>query len=259
MNNIRSVLAAGPLVWALGMSTSAAALDFDKYCNASAAPTVIFLVDRTEIYDDVDKRRFSTGVVKLLSELKPGERFLVFPITNAPGRLTPDWDSCVPGCSESAVSTGTDSAYCGSLLAVRDKRRFQQNFVGLMRQYATQSVTAAGTQLIRTLHALSREVVDVTVRRLVIFSDMLEFSHLSRGKISQADLAWAKTLIRRTRRDYQPTKAFANTDVVAFGFGKRLGKDLVLPQQAANTFRAFWQHYFTGLAKAGSVRIRSNY
>lgn len=236
---------------------------FAHYCPANA-PTTIFLIDQTEVFDDVDKTRFAEGAIAVMNGLWAGERLDIFTVDNQPGNMTPRLSLCIPGCpDEYDRTTPIWQQTCDRVVIERDKRGFQAIYKKIAQDYLFSGKTAPGTELLRTMSQLSSEFQGRPLRKLVIFSDMLEYSSLNKSIsfFQEKDIA---PLLKAAEKQAPLTDAFKGVPVEAFGLGKWLGqedkeKKLDLPFGASQAIRQFWEVYFRDFAGASSVRITLNY
>ncbi len=221
----------------------------------------ILLIDHSEAYDEVDKKRFASGMNRVFTELRPGHKLEIYLIKENANNLAAVFSACVPGCeSEIEPNTNNWSTVCSSLRTQQDKRQFQIAFVSIMRRLVNSSKSTEGTAILETLGQLGVQYRDIPDRitRITIFSDMLEFSDQNRA-INGFDRKDSAKLLSRARNVVQETAPFKDTSVVIFGIGKRLGQErlikeksleeAMLPREAAKAIRDFWQDFFTDVLK----------
>lgn len=236
---------------------------FANYCRSNA-PTTVFLIDQTEAYDEVDRTRLAEGAIAVMNGLWAGERFEIYTLDNKPGNITPRVSLCIPGCpQEYDRATPIWQQRCNRVVIERDKRGFQALFAQTVRDYLNAGRTAPGTELLRTLSQLSSEFRGRSLRKLVIFSDMIEYSSLSR-RVSGFEDKDIEPLLTRAAREAPLGDTFRGVPTEAFGFGKWLGQldkpdRADLPFAASQAIRVFWERYFTELAGAASTRVTLNY
>lgn len=260
-------LAFAGIVGALALGTDATAQTasdpFANYCRADA-PVTLFLIDQTEAYDEVDRTRLAEGAIAVMNGLWAGERFEIYTVDNKPGNMTPRVSLCIPGCPEEYDrATPIWQQRCNRVVIERDKRGFQVLFAQTLRDYLNAGRATPGTELLRTFSQLSGEFRGRSLRKLVIFSDMIEYSSLSQ-RVSSFEEKDIEPLLKRTLREAPIGETFAGVPVEAFGFGKWLGQQDKpdrpdLPFSAAQAIRSFWERYFNEQAKASNTRVTLNY
>ena len=257
-------MAAALTVFAPTMAQAQTVTDpFAGYCPANA-PITLFLIDQTEAYDDIDRRRLAEGAISVMNQLRAGERLEIYTLTNQPGALTPAASLCIPGCpDEYNTRSPIWEQRCARVVIERDKRGFQSFYGNLIRGYLFSAQAADGTELLRTLSRLSVEFEGRPVRKVVLFSDMIEFSDLSR-RVNMFSAEDARTLLGRVETRAPLRGTFQGVEIEAFGFGKRLGQldkgeAAELSFDAAEAIRGFWERYFTKVMGAGAVRITLNH
>lgn len=243
---------------------------FERYCERGGEGALIFLVDQTEVYDRVDRNRLAEGAIKMLNSLRYGQRLVIYRIDDTPGDLTPSLDLCVPGCPEEFEPDGGETIWehaCDRITIQREKQQFLQIFRSRAGALLDTSADTGGTELLRTLSTLSYEYQGKSPERLVIFSDMIEYSDLSR-KVNAFDEETAEQLLRKATSRAPLAGAFEGRPVQVFGFGKRLGQLRLieergeyaeLPFDATQAFRGFWDAYFSTQMKADPIEIFLNY
>jgi hypothetical protein len=265
MSRLALLVAGLLLLWPDG----AAARDFPSHCS-SDSPRWLFLIDRTDNYDEIDKSRLAHGAAQLFevltrrAEASPkGVMFEVFGISDKPGNLQAEWRSCVPGCR---LSDGTRD--CGDVLMLRDRKQFHGAFIKILAPYIRETNATGASEILRSLYTLSNEYEGRKVERLIIFSDMIEYSDINE-KVSRFSQSEARAAFNQIRnKGLAPLPTFKGTEVQVFGPGKRLGQDLkeqqygksmILDTSADKAFQSFWKEYFTRLAQAGSVTIKHEF
>lgn len=285
---IRKSLVAGvfaAFAAALPVAT-ASAVEYQSFCAEGDVPVHVFMVDQTEAFDTVDRRRLETGINALFDTLQPGERLDIYPLTDRPGSLNPLVQLCVPGCPEEMEEADNNWAFvCDRITVQRAKRSFRNRFLEAMVLLAGNRSGADGTEIVRSLQQLAYEYREGEVARLTIFSDMLEFSSLNRRINAFEDDDGAR-LLNRSKAMFEDARGLAGADVVAFGFGKRLGQQAlidekmaefqlegrseaaarqlaeaatVLPNRPRNAIREFWNRFFEEAVAAASLRLAQNY
>lgn len=284
----RAASLAASLVGAFSLaSNQAEAIDFEDFCAESIQGSVhVFLVDQTELFDRVDRRRFEEGINRIFQGLRPGQRLDIYPMRDQPGALTPLVQMCVPGCPEELEDDESNwEQVCDRIGIQRAKRAFRSRFLQAAILLSNNNLPADGTELIRTIQQLGYEYRRGVVSRLTVFSDMLEYSDLNR-RINSFDDSDAERLLRRARDMIDAESGLGGATVMAFGFGKRLGQQelldqkreeflaagqsersadalaeaqTVLPNTPRNAVRSFWERFFKELMEAPEARLAQNY
>ena len=247
-------------------------LPFSNYCGVGSDRTVLFAVDQTEKLDQEDRRRLANGAIELMNRLNYGERVDIHTVRNEPGARGAVFSMCVPGCPEN-YDPDEGSIWeqrCDRITIDRDKRIFQTRYVEAVRALTFSGEEAPGTELLRTLSNLSYQYQNRDVARLYIFSDMLECRPYDGWcRINSFDADDAETLMDFARETAPTSGAFAGADIIAFGFGRRLGQGTlkegeagekaVLPNDAQLELRKFWNRYFDDVIEAGSFSLFLEY
>jgi hypothetical protein len=272
-------------VWSLPIAP-ASAVEYQDFCADGSVPVHVFMVDQTEVFDSVDRRRLENGINALFDTLEPGERLDIYPLTDRPGSLNPLVQMCVPGCPEEMDDEATNWSFvCDRISVQRAKRSFRNRFLEAVVLLAGNRSGADGTEIVRSLQQLAYEYDEGEVARLSIFSDMLEFSDLNR-RINGFGEEESRRLLARSIELFENARGLAGADVVAFGFGKRLGQQAlidektleyqqegrsesdarqlaeaatVLPNAPRNAIREFWRRFFEEAVGAESQRLTQNY
>ena len=248
----------------------ASAADFQKYCSSSSERWLL-LIDRTDTYDSLDQKRLAEGAAAILNEIKQaasaslsrGLLFEVYSITDRPGNLSAEWSTCVPACP-----IIDDKEDCSDVLLQRDRRVFDASFKQRFTPFVSDPAVTPASEILRTLFLLSTELEGKRVSRMIVFSDLIEYSNLNK-RVSEFSKVDAKELRATvTKRQLVALPTFKTTKITVFGAGKRLGQNnteesakpqLVLSTSAAVAFREFWLGYLGDIAPKGSVSIRQNY
>ncbi len=239
---------------------------FGKYCSEGIIPVTVFMIDLTEVYDGVDRRRLADGANEYFQALRPGWRMDILPINDRPGEFTPITSICIPGCPEELdVGESNWTTQCDRIGIERDKRRFQAVYVDVLKQVLRAGAEAPGTEIVAGLEQAGYQYDPGEIRDLTIFSDMLENSTLNR-KISSFDQESGKIFVKKAARVLESVRAFEGARVKAFGFGKRLGQNNTdkkkLPPLTNATLRDIrnaWNQIFGDVLKSGSFKLRLNY
>lgn len=253
--------------FALAATPAKAQVQHGKYCLEGNAPVSLLLIDVSEAYDRVDQRRFASGMNTYFQNLRPGWQVDVMPINNRPGEVTALYRACVPGCPDELEQGESNwSNKCDRIVIERDKQRFQTDFVRVMRAIVNAGVSAGGTQIVRGLEAVGYQYPTGRVGEMTIFSDMLEYSDLN-WRINSFDDKDAQALIAKGTKILSSVQSFKGTDVIAFGFGKRLGQQTLIDEKGeaaallkpsqAQRFRTVWQSLFSTLG-VRSFRMTQN-
>ncbi|MGB0681524.1 MAG: hypothetical protein ACPGOV_02400 [Magnetovibrionaceae bacterium] len=241
------------------------------------SPTTILLVDLTEQYDEVDRRRLSAVLNSMVQNFKPSHRLEIFPLYDRPEDMVPLFSTCYPGCED------TGNAFiefltqeCTGILVREGQRKFVGDFANLMARLVQASGEADATRILQTFSTLAPAVRERNVTNLVIFSDMIEYSPETTVKIRGFDEREAGKLQAIAEERMNPGNAYAGIEVDVFGFGRRLGSRKLenawldatneekrtqkvinpqIPIESQNARKTFWENYFRNFLKVGSLRI----
>ncbi|MBF0332476.1 MAG: hypothetical protein HQL40_02370 [Alphaproteobacteria bacterium] len=243
----------------------AQALDFPEYCDAARGKTRVLVVDVTDRYDEADQKRFATGAVAFANKLNAGDRLEIYRLDNRPGSLRPFWESCVPGCrDDQEPGKSMWDTSCPRVTVDRDKNEFRDAFTVRLRSVLKHD-EIMGTEIIRTMSQLAREFQNRRLDQLVIFSDLIEYSSYSQA-ITAFDAKHVAELQRTLRKKLADVPKLSQTEVIAFGHGKRLGQDspddnlrAKLKFDVGGQIRRFWEWFFKEILGVKSVVVVSNY
>lgn len=220
------------------------------YCDEGEGATTILLVDRTSTFDEQDKSLFAEGVGRLYQQIATGERLAVYTITEDYAGSRKIFDACRPGCREQGLIDGLFSQ-CRESVARVDDRRFQADFLASLKPLIDSDEQHPHSEIIETVAFVANEHARSTPRRLVIFSDLIEYSGLAR--FNRLDETEIEPLLARLT-DLDLIKPLPGTAVDVYGFGRdHAGVRSGMKPAARRNIEVFWRDYFT---RAGVVRVR---
>jgi len=160
------------------------------YCRADAAD-VVFLIDRTTTFDEIDREVLLTGLTSVVKNLKSGIRLKVATIEQSMAESVTLFNDCWPGCWEQgAWASLMDS--CRPELAKLHRRQKTATLAAKVRELVSTPKASRSSDILRTL---AEQVRGRTTAELIIFSDMLEnSSHLPASSLlgSNPDLLATK-------------------------------------------------------------------
>lgn len=220
------------------------------YCAYSEKVTLL-LVDRTTMYDDIDKTRLVSGLEQLYNALEIGDRLIVHTIADHTTASERVFDACYPGCPDNGLM-GWIVSSCRAGLARSDLLTFREQLALRLREVLYQHEEYPHSAIIATLVGTTARYKSVGLNRLVVFSDLLENS---------AELPWPTIVTRDAQSLHDRLMGLGlsldlrNIQVVAFGIGRVHDQERTpLSADQRSALLVFWRTYFTNSGSA-SVAI----
>lgn len=197
--------------------------------------TILFLVDRTNPYDEVDRQRLLDGTIAILNGLPAGERVVLTAMRSDPRDTARLFDDCIPVCAPPSFFRRV----CDRTHELIARQRFQVRFAAQMRQLLDEPEEATNSAIVRSVVSQARSAPDLSM--LIVFSDFVEndgsrkFWLLERPDIEPlVDELAAQNLV----------PDFGEVAVMGFGANKRLGSSQPLSLRQQTAIRVFWRSYF---------------
>ena len=145
-----------------------------NYCEFSNKITLL-VVDRTTFYDDTDRRTLIDGLSNLYNDLSVGDRLVVHTITDDRAMSDKIFDSCYPGCPEGGLVSWLVSS-CRGGLARSDLVEFKRRLAEKLRAILFEHERYPRSAIVETLASVTTLYYSYGLKRVVIFSDLLENS-----------------------------------------------------------------------------------
>lgn len=225
------------------------------YCHLPDASVILFAIDRTDPWDDIDKDVMSSAAARILTGLKPGDRLIIRTITDDPSSSKQLFDECQPACPPQGLwdeIMGT----CREAIVRKDAVSFRNGYAKALLPLLQTTEEHDGSAIIETISALTRQYADTGVDRLIVFSDLVQNSKLGNFlKMSKKDLNRTQEKVRQLGL----TSLLTAAAVVDFGFGRTQGENRKgLTPEINARIESFWRAYFSE-SGASSVEINQRY
>ena len=218
------------------------------YCAFSDKVTLL-LVDRTTMYDDIDKTQLVSGLEQLYNALGIGDRLIVHTIADHTSASEKVFDGCYPGCPDEGLM-GWIVSTCRAGLARSDLLTFREQLALRLREVLYQHEEYPHSAIIATLASTTARYKSVGLNRLVVFSDLLENS---------TEFPWPTIATRETQSLHDRLTGLGlspvlhNVQVVAFGIGRIHDEERTpLTANQRSALLLFWRTYF---ANSGSASV----
>ena len=218
------------------------------YCEFGEK-TVVFLIDRTTAYDQIDREQLLGGIDPMFKQLGAGERLVVQTVAGDHTRSDRLFDACVAGCPETNVADWFLSS-CSSVVAkqeqITQKRQLAQVFKSVLdhpESHKHSDIAATISSVVNSYQAAADRGASKPVRLVVLFSYLLENSEIMSWRRLQSTSAEAFVGSMKAA-DAMPRLADAR--VVAFGFGRSHdpGRPALQPI-LAERIKDAWRLYFS--------------
>lgn len=233
--------------WACALPADAQAATAD-YC-ARSERSILFLIDRTTVYDAQDQEVLVDGLERFFKELGTGDRLLLYTIGASAADSRRLFDACVPGCPDEGLLGGLFSS-CKAIVARADRQEFTRRLLGALVDLLKDHVDYEFSAILETVGTVVKTHRGADLARLVVFSDMLENSTvLTFGQLAQEGAARA---VERVQAQTM-VPDLAGIEVDAFGIGRSHAPGR--PALSAATTRlveTFWQEVFR---EGGATRV----
>jgi hypothetical protein len=185
------------------------------YCSIGEARTTLLLVDRTTSYDQLDREIFAAELERLYTTLEPGERMLVQTITEDYAGTERSFDECLPGC---APGTSGLLGTCDRFTIEEANTQFEQRLRTAVRGLIETSPDRPRSEIIMTIATTTQQQHSSGLRRLFVFSDLLENSPTTYPWPTIASQTPDDVAARARALNAVP--ALSGVDVAVFGFGR---------------------------------------
>jgi hypothetical protein len=225
------------------------------YCQVTNGDTVVFIVDRTEAFDEQDQETFADGIGRIYDSLEAGDHFVVHTIAEDHAASRRVFNQCRPGCPDLSFLDGLVGT-CRESRARRDARTFQSDFLKSVQPLIRDTEEHPGSAIIETIHAIAAEYRDEGISRMVIYSDLIENSRF--GSFHALTAGRGKQTLERVRTSGQ-IPDLEGTEVEVYGFGRNQGHNRKgLSPATMDAVRSFWTELFR-IAGAEPVDIHRYY
>jgi hypothetical protein len=236
----------------LGTVPAAAAGDYEKYCDPTAANIIVYL-DRTTPYDEIDKAALIDGVSRVFEGLTGGERFVLRTINDASVRSESLIDSCIPVCKSSGWLDDLFGGTCTEGVMLNDRKHLRTKVVGQMQSLLDGFVELPYSDIVLTVAKTgSAEYREDRPNRYYLFTDLIENSQNIPGK----DFFSVKNdkLIAKLEAQGQ-LATLTGADIRVFGVGRsgKPGRPPLDPALLAKLTQ-FWTAYFEAAGAKLSIQ-----
>lgn len=232
--------------------TASASPDYCQYGEG----TVLFLVDRTTQYDQYDMEVLVAALDPIITGLATGDRLVVQTIAGDFTETERVFDQCVPGCPEGGGIGSWLTGSCSAMIAKKQGLQFKATLAKKLVTMLKELRSYEHSDIARTVAEVTRTYGGDDLKRLILFSDMLEnsrmlpFSRFSRGDAGRmVEFMNEKGLV--------PNVGDAEVDV--FGFGRSHNDDRKpLPRDMELRIAQIWKKTFQA-GGAQDITIGLNY
>ncbi len=224
------------------------------YCYQGEGKTVLFLIDRTSVFDAQDKQDFANGIDSLFKQLSTGERLIIHTLTEDFSSSDKIFDACRPGCRQQGLVDGLFSQ-CRESRAKVDERKYLREVLTSVKPMISTQEKYPNSEIIETVAFMMQEYEKNKPARLIIFSDLIEHSRLAKfGYLKESNI---QTLLDRLD-SLNLIKPMQGVDVEVFGFGRdHSAQRKGLKAELKRNIELFWQAYFNR-AQARSFHLGRN-
>jgi hypothetical protein len=223
------------------------------YCRDDGK-LVLFLVDTTTPYDEIDKAVVVETVNKAFLALKGGDRFVVRTITDSHARSERLFERCLPLCEGGGAVDRF--FFCNDGLIRSDTERLRNDMVRALKEKLSRFTELQHSDILRTIDAVATEEIGGDENaELYVFSDLIENS----DEISGYELfnTGNQALLSRLKRD-KLIPDLRGTDIRVAGIGRAGTPDRrPLSVGELNKLVEFWSAYFEA-ASAAKIEIGQN-
>ena len=218
------------------------------YCSQGDGRTILFLIDRTSVFDVQDKKNFANGVDVLFSHLLTGERLIIHTLTEDFAGSKKIFDACRPGCMKQGLVSGLFSQ-CRESVARVDERKYMRDMLTSVKPMIATQEMYPNSEIIETISFLMQEYEHHKPAQLIIFSDMIEHSRLAKfGHLSEKNIP---SLLDKLE-SLDLIKPMQGVEVQVFGFGRdHSAQRQGLKPELKRNIEHFWRGYFKRARVAG--------
>jgi hypothetical protein len=249
------IRATGAAITFLFLFAGAARADllFDDYCDPEAA-SVVFMLDVTTPYDNIDKSVLRDSALKVFNRLEGGQKLTIVTIEDSFSHSRRLIEACIPYCPSDGSFIDIILSDCTEGVLLQRRRELATHLRDTLDLMLGASAELPRSDIVRTVYYAMKGDAGTAPTRvdLYVFSDMLENS----GFITLRDLFGSKTawLIDKARQD-NLVPSIPGAAVRIFGVGRRHSEgkpELTIAEMKRLT--DFWRAYFDA-AGAASVEI----
>lgn len=228
------------LLVGLRMSESAIAAPYD-YCQMFGGKAILVGFDRSDKWDAIDRGTVIEAAEKIFQDVPSGDRLVVFTITDDFATSEKSFDQCKPGCPDMSLFDqllGT----CREAIARRDMVQFRTSFAVALQKLLGVEEEHKGSAIVETLAARTDEYALQGVRKLILFSDLIQNTKLA--SLRKMDEASMQALLVTVQRE-SLLPSLKGAEVRVFGFARTDGRDKQgLSPEQLERLREFWVAYF---------------
>lgn len=211
------------------------------YCAQGDGSTVLLLVDRTSTFDEQDKINFANGIDAMFKQLQTGERLIIHTLTGDFAGSKKIFDACRPGCMEQGLVLGLFSQCRGSRAMV-DERKYIRDILTSVKPMISKQEKYPNSEIIETIAFMMQEYEQRKPARLIIFSDMIEYSRLAKfNHLKEKNIP----VLLDTLDSIGLIKPMQGVEVEVFGFGRdHSAQRTGLKAEQKHNIEQFWHAYF---------------
>jgi hypothetical protein len=230
----------------------AQSLDTHRYC-VETAPNVVFYLDVTTPYDEIDKTTLIDGVAKVIESLAGGERIAIRTIADTFADSAELLDQCMPSCPSEGFLKDLFSD-CTEGVVINLRKQLKSLLVATLSEQMGRSTELKYSEIVRTISlSASEEYRSGRPNRIFLFSDLIENSEYLPG--ARFFSTRNDQLLSSIAKD-RLAPNLAGAEVQAFGVG-RTGDPRnrhALPQEKFEKLVDFWEAYFS--LAGGSLTVQ---
>ena len=243
-------IAFGLMIVLLAAPSARADILFEDYCDHDAA-SVVFMLDVTTPYDDIDRSVLRDSALKVFDRLEGGQKLSIATIEDSFSHSRRLIEACIPFCPEGTFLDDLLSS-CTEGVLLQQRRELASHLRDVLNLMLEASSELPRSDIVRTIYYAMKGDAGMAPKHveLYVFSDMLENS----GFITLRDLFGSKTawLVQKAEQD-SLVPSMPGATVRIFGVGRRHteGKpELSVAEMQRLT--DFWRGYF---AAAGATTV----
>ncbi len=232
---------------------AAAATD---YCQGGTK-TIVFLIDRTTAFDEIDRQDLVTGLDPLFSYLGSGDRLIVQSVNDDFNRSARLLDFCKAQCPDAGF-IGNLMSTCSTINARRDLVLQKDEVARVMMRVLQEIEQYERSDIMATIGSVSKDLAFATqagrtkpLRMMILFSDLLENSQ----PVPWPQITQSNPRTKAKFAEIVQQGALTGVDVVAFGVGRSHAPVRpALDRQSLTRVDENWREFFR-VAGAKSFRV----
>jgi hypothetical protein len=247
-------LAVGVAIAWLADAASAQPTGTERFCSPDKA-NVVFFIDVTTPYDEIDKKALIEGIGTVFESLEGGSRIAIRTIADTFANSATVLDECVPYCESGGFLEDFFSSNCTEGVVINEKKHLRERLVAALSDRMERSSELKYSEIIRTLAMPGAgEFREGRKTRFFIFSDMIENSqYLSGAKFFAGKNAAIISMLAKDRL----VPGLPSVEISVFGIGRTGDPNnrQALPQDKLEKLLDFWETYFS-VAGTDPPRLR---